>query len=330
MNYQYPNPFKPIFNAYQKLGSRFRNFAIFSLIYGLIGAFDTILLNLGVPIGINVTELGQVLTIDPLSIVVFVALIFVFILQILLIINAKKASSQYNRPALGQYATSIILSLVLSIASRIINSSWLFPTILNGTTGTFSILSYTLSGSIIKIGSVALQLMAWLSIAKFFKGAEAVDIQARSTNWTRLVIIALFIYLGEAIAINIPLAIMESVVNAAANGTTTYFIPDIATTIEIIGAVCMIAVYILASIGYFKVGEIFVSLGTIAPPELTPSSTGMAFPGTTSFSPVPPEVSPPGSIRESFETCPFCGARFPVDPNMQFCPSCGAQFRLRK
>ncbi|HME55636.1 MAG TPA: zinc ribbon domain-containing protein [Candidatus Lokiarchaeia archaeon] len=296
-----PNQYRPVLNPFQKLGKRFRTFAIISLIYTLlavVGVFD--------PTGAS-TILAM-----------FLAFV-VFIYQILIIIDAKKAAKLYNRPALNQFGTYLIIYIIISFVSVAITY---FPIMMaTATSGLLDTTPYSLTGAIGNICSIAFQLMAWLSMATFFRTTEAIDIQARSMNWTKLIIIAILIELGAAIAIEIPLSIIESVIDLGSGSSV-----NTSPTLELLDAVCLVVWNLIALFGYFKIGEVFYSLGTIESPEVEQPSTGMPSPGTSSFSRAPSGNFQPGPMRNNIVTCPYCGTRFQADPSMEFCPSCGSRF----
>lgn len=296
-----PNQNMPMLNPYQKLGKRFRTFAILSVIYVLLAIVDTI-----IPTGIS----------SLLSIVVF-------IYQILIISDAKKAAKIYNRQTLNQFGNYLILYIIISFISVGISVAPTLPAIMdNVQTGLIDTMPYSLISAILDVCSVAIQLMAWFSMVAFFRATEAIDIQARSMYWTKLVIIAMIIELGAAIAFEIPLSIIESVIDISTENPV-----NSSPTLEVLYTTCMIIWNILAIAGYFKIGEIFFSLGTIESTEIGPSSAGMASSGISSLSPASSKIITPGSMRDDFATCPNCGARFQADPSIQFCPSCGSRFR---
>jgi len=230
-------------NPYKELGKRFREFSILSLIYAFFAVVD-ILRNTNIMgiIGISI-----------------------FIYQVLFGSNAKKAAREFNHPVLSQFGTFIILSFVLYLVSICIN---IIPTVYvlmsNATTGSLYITPYSLASAIVEICSIALQLKAWYSMATFYQATEVPDIQARGMKWTRLVINTIFIELGEVVLLGIPLAIMKSVIDLS---TGSMIVPNSAMLFQEIEAASMIVWGILTLIGYFKVGDAFLSLETSKMPE---------------------------------------------------------------
>ncbi|HME55637.1 MAG TPA: zinc ribbon domain-containing protein [Candidatus Lokiarchaeia archaeon] len=313
---------------YQTLGKRLRSLAILVLISAIVSVLDTILFALGVPPFVQIMILNVPVELDLLSLIDSLLSILIFIFQVLIIIHAKSAAKAYARPALNRFASFFIFCLVLFIASNGINYVPLILDLMSLFTGTVytaqsllaMILEFSMASTIVYICSISLQLAAWLSMVKFFRGLDDPGIQSRGTNWTRLVTIALVGRLGVNVAIGIPLTIMEN---------SVYFITfsiAIIVTFEILDSVCIFALTILIIIGFLKLSTVFQLLGTITPLKLMPSSGEPAIPRMASFSSAPLENPLPRTEQDSDTTCSHCGFRFHAEPGMQFCPSCGARF----
>jgi len=225
------------------MGMLFRAYSILSLVYTLFSAYGILH---------NINTMG------------IVGLLFLMY-QVLFVSNAKKAAREFNRPVLSQFGTFIILSLVLHVVSIGINiAPPIYVFLSYFPTGSFYLTPYSLASAIVEVCSIALQLKAWFSIATFFQANEVPAIQGRGMKWTKLLIAAFLIQLGEVILLAIPLALIISVIDYS---TASIIVPNSAILFEEIDAASLIFWGILTLVGYFKVGDAFLSLETSKTPE---------------------------------------------------------------
>nr|MDO8111549.1 zinc ribbon domain-containing protein [Candidatus Sigynarchaeota archaeon] len=294
-------------NSYQKLSGKFKLFGIFTLIYFLLSLVDTYLVD---------TSISGIFAIINL------------IIEILFIVDAKKAAKDYERPELNRFANFFIGALLLAFATVIvifsISFQIAFAVVMGHGSTVVNILGLTLTSIIMGMVTTGLEFAGWFAMSDFFKKVEDVETQAKGAGTVKMFLIVNLLLLVEHAALGIPKAFMNPTIDLSGPSEPLFSGPDM--PLEVIDAILSVILNIMIIVAYFKLADVLRFLGSsVAPP-------------TPALQPVRLSASPalwqpaPGSLVESPGTppatikCPSCGMSFPAaNPPALFCPLCGAK-----
>src|SRR5271157_452171 len=257
--------------------------------------------------------------------------IVLLVIQILIIVNAKKASKAYNQPPLNIFGSLMIASIILAFIEVGVAVAEIFQVAIASVrsgTGFINLTPIVVTAVAIGICSSFFELLAWIAMISFFKRVETSSNQKKGTGASFLVLIATIIAVTVALAIGIPFALMEFSMYASTG--------MILTTGPIVFYNMMNEIFsfvgtILAVISYFMLGAAFNSLGQVNAISSGPSPTyapAMHGPTITPVMREPvitPSMSEPRVARQFLNNCPYCGVSLMADKDLQFCPSCGAR-----
>jgi uncharacterized membrane protein YidH (DUF202 family) len=284
-------------NSFQKLGKTFRYYGIFTIVYVIFVLLDTYVY----PTGIS-------------SILAIIDLVF----QIFIIVYAKQAARMFNQAGLNKFANYLILALVVTFVSAVAAGIETFQIALSEYSGGSSVninLTPTLvTISVIAIITVCIELAAWYAMSDYFKNIEAVDMQVRGTSAVKLAIIAYYLALVQAVAVDFPQAFQNSTTTSL-NLFSILDIPfDIVVNVLVVAAYLKLAP-IFSDFGVFFQQNPIQVQGMPFPPGMPPS--GFTLPGDAS-------TKNQSGMPATF--CPSCGKGVPErDPPWLFCPSCGSK-----
>src|SRR5271157_56348 len=286
-------------NLYKKLGNRFYALAVMTII-------DYLSSFLGLSIYLSIV---------------------VFVIQVLIIINAKKASRQYNQPALNIFGNFMILIIITGFALTGILFAQSFQiafAVLQAQITTLDISPIVLTEVIVGIFSSVLEFLAWYAMFMYFTASKLGGQKKKGTLASSIVAIAMIIAICQAILITVPEALMKSVIDLKTGVITTTGSTGLYVSMNTIISSIVTCLEVLA---YFMIGASFVALNRFysitSEPNLPISPSEHQLTNLTA-----------GHLHRTTENaidrCPYCKATILPQTNdpgakIRFCPSCGAQ-----
>jgi hypothetical protein len=304
---------------YTKLGTSLRVYAVFTVFYFLLDLVNLYLVSIS-------------------ALLDFIGFI-IFLIEIAVIVYAKKAASEHAGIGLDRFGNFMIGAIIFSIVGIIIVVAEAFQVAYSEVTsgsGTIDVLPVLISADIVSLITVILELLAWNAMAGFFKGKNDVDNQGRGIQAAWLVIIATVLALATIFVVGFPESFIRSTIVIGAPAIPPF--GRVLLPYSVMDILLIIASNLLAIIGYFKLATLFQGVAmqpAPASPGLSPQAM-QSFANPSRFqdglSPqamraqeLPSEPVP--SEKHSYLIhCPVCGKGImQTDPPLKFCASCGSR-----